>query len=65
MGKILSLLVGAIVMTLGIILLVAWWYEFVFFLKGIVPVLLIFGGVIAMLAGYAEMKDSIKNKAKI
>ncbi|MDP8299673.1 MAG: hypothetical protein P9L88_07230 [Candidatus Tantalella remota] len=62
MGKILSLLIGGIVAVLGLILLVAWWYEFLFILRGAVPALLIIGGIIAVLAGFSELKDVIKNK---
>ena len=62
MGKILSLLIGTIIAITGFILLIAWWYEFLFLLRGIVPVLLIFGGIIAVLAGFSELKDVIKGK---
>jgi hypothetical protein len=62
MGKILSLLIGSIVTLAGLILLVAWWYEFLFVLRGVLPLLLIFGGVIAIIAGLAELKDALKLK---
>ena len=62
MGKILSLLVGGIVTLLGLILLVAWWYEFMFMLKGIIPLILILGGAVALLAGISEYKDILKIK---
>lgn len=62
MGKILSLLIGAIVAVLGLILLIRWGYEFLFFLRGVVPILMIIGGVIAVLAGMSEMKDVLKGK---
>lgn len=64
MGKILSLLIGAIVAVLGLILLIAWWYEFLFFIRGVLPCLMILGGVIAVLAGMSEMKDVLKGKAE-
>lgn len=64
MGKILSLLIGAIVTVLGLILLIAWWYEFVFLLKGVIPVLLILLGIIAIFAGIAELKDRLKEEKK-
>ena len=60
MGKILSLLVGAIITVLGLILLVAWWYELMFVLRGIIPLFLILGGIIAILAGISEFRDVIK-----
>ncbi|MFH1553059.1 MAG: hypothetical protein ABID83_05435 [Candidatus Omnitrophota bacterium] len=62
MGKILSLLIGSIVAVVGLILLFAWWYELLFVLRGTVPVILILGGVIAVLAGFSELKDVIKSK---
>ena len=62
MGKILSLLIGAIVTIVGLILLVAWWYELIFVLRGIVPGLLILGGIIAVIAGFSELKDVVKGK---
>ena len=60
MGKVLSLLIGAVVAILGLILLIAWWYEFMFLLRGCIPVMLIFGGVIAVIAGLSELKDVLK-----
>ncbi|MFC1570414.1 hypothetical protein ACFL4E_01385 [Candidatus Omnitrophota bacterium] len=62
MGKVLSLLIGTIVAILGLILLLAWWYEFLFLLRGIVPVVLILGGILAVLAGFSELKDVLKGK---
>jgi CHASE2 domain-containing sensor protein len=64
MGKILSLLIGAIITVLGLILLIAWWYEFVFLLKGVIPILLILFGIIAIFAGIAELKDRLKEEKK-
>lgn len=62
MGKILSLLIGAIVAILGLILFVAWFYEFLFIVKGVLPVMLILGGVIAVIAGLGELKDVVAKK---
>ncbi len=63
MGKILSLLVGSIITIVGLILLIAWWYEFLFVLRGTLPVILILGGIVAVLAGISELRDVIKSKA--
>ena len=60
MGKTLSITIGAIVVFVGLILLIAWWYEFLFILRGVVPVVLILGGVVALLAGLSELKDTLK-----
>ena len=62
MGKILSLLIGAIVVIVGLILFVAWWYEFLFVLRGVIPGMLILGGIVAVIAGLSELKDTLKNK---
>ncbi|MFQ5952751.1 MAG: hypothetical protein ACE5JK_05025 [Candidatus Omnitrophota bacterium] len=62
MSKILSLLIGAVVAIVGLILLIAWWYEFLFLLRGCIPVTLILGGVIAVIAGLGELKDVLKTK---
>ncbi len=60
MGKILSLAVGSIVALIGLILLAMWWNEFLFLLRGIIPAVLILGGVISVIAGISEFKDTAK-----
>ena len=62
MRKTLSLAIGSLVVFVGLVLLIIWWYEFLFLLKGTIPVLLILGGVIALFAGFAELKDTLKDK---
>ena len=62
MGKTLSLLIGAIVSVVGLILLIAWWYEFMFLIRGIIPLVLVGGGVVAIVAGFSEFKDTLKSK---
>jgi len=64
MGKILSLLIGAVVSVVGLILLIAWWYQFVMILQGLIPVVLILGGVVAVVAGFSELKDILKSKGE-
>lgn len=64
MGKVLSLLIGAIVAIVGLILLIAWWYELLFVLRGTIPVMLVLGGVIAVIAGFSELKDVLKSKGE-
>ncbi|HPN73216.1 MAG TPA: hypothetical protein PKZ41_04395 [Candidatus Omnitrophota bacterium] len=64
MGKMLSVLVGGIVLLLGLILIVSWWFEFIFLLKGVVPGALILGGLVAVLAGISEFKDTAKAKTE-
>jgi len=62
MGKTLSLIIGGVVLFLGLVLLLMWWYEFLFILRGIVPAILILGGAIAILAGISELRDTQKSK---
>lgn len=64
MSKVLSIIIGALVAAAGIILIVRWWYELLFVLRGTVPAILIFGGVIALIAGITELKDTLKSKEK-
>lgn len=62
MGKVLSIIIGALVAAAGVILVICWWYELLFVLRGAVPAILIFGGVIALIAGISELKDTLKSK---
>jgi predicted tellurium resistance membrane protein TerC len=62
-GKFISVTAGAIVFFIGLVLLIAWWYEFSFVLRAIAPALLIFGGIIAIFAGINEFKDTLKAKS--
>ncbi len=62
MGKFLSVIVGGAVAVLGLIGLLAWKHEFGVMLKGTVPAMLIFGGVIAVIAGISEIKDEAASK---
>jgi len=62
MGKFLGIAIGAGVAFFGLLLLIFWWYEFLFILRGFIPVILIFTGVIALFAGLSELKDTIKSK---
>jgi len=47
---------GVIAILIGIMGLVSWWCQFVDLLKGILPILLILCGVIALIFGISEMK---------
>ncbi|MGB2630462.1 MAG: hypothetical protein WBD24_02865 [Candidatus Omnitrophota bacterium] len=62
MSKVLSLLIGAVVAIVGLILLIAWWYEFLFLLRGCIPVMFLVGGVIGVVAGLSELKDVLRSK---
>jgi len=62
MGKFLGIVIGGISVFFGLLLLIAWWYEFLFILRGLVPAAIIFGGSIALFAGISELKDTFKSK---
>lgn len=55
-----TLLGGAIAAAFGLIGLVIWWEEFFEVLAGIVPVMLLLGGGLAIYLGFDELKDSWK-----
>lgn len=52
-----ALVGGLIALLLGIIGIFAWWHEFLLLLKGVIPPILILGGVLATYLGAEEMKD--------
>jgi hypothetical protein len=60
-----TLLGGAIAAALGLIGLVIWWEEFFEVLAGIVPVMLLLGGGLAIYLGFDELKDSWKKEEVI
>ena len=62
MGKFIGITIGAILAFIGLVLLIAWWYEFLFVLRGAIPAILILGGVVALFAGISELKDTLKSK---
>lgn len=64
MGKALSLAIGAVITVIGLILLVAWRDALLFVLRGVLPCMLILGGVVAVIAGFSELKDTLKDKKK-
>ncbi len=57
-----TLLGGAIAAAFGLIGLVIWWEEFFEVLAGIIPVMLLLGGGLAIYLGWDELKDSRKEE---
>ena len=57
-----TLLGGAVAAAFGLIGLVIWWEEFFEVLAGIIPVMLLLGGGLAICLGFDELKDSWKEK---
>lgn len=62
MGNMLTVAGGASAVLLGIIGLVAWRDSFFTLLKGSIPAFLLVGGLIALMAGLGELKESQKAK---
>ncbi len=62
MGKYLSVIIGAVVALLGLWGLMGWWSDFLLVLRGSIPAMLIFGGIIAVIAGVSELKDGLASK---
>lgn len=62
MEKLLSIIIGSAVAAAGVVLLVIWWQDFLFLVRGCIPAMMILGGVIAVIAGVGEIKDLLKSK---
>ena len=62
MGKYLGLVIGAVVTLAGLIGLIGWRSDLLTVLKGSVPLVLIFGGGIALVAALSELKDFANSK---
>ena len=62
MGKIISVILGAVAALIGIILLLKWWDSFIMGVKAAMPVILIFGGTVSLIAGLSELKDELQEK---
>ena len=59
----MSLLVGGIVsVVLGVIGFSQWWSDFLVILKGVFPMLLILGGILAVYVGIDDMQDRLKDE---
>ena len=61
MAKVLGLLIGSAVVIAGVYLLMVWRGEFLVVIKGVMPVVFILGGGIAVMSGFSEWKDSLKS----
>ena len=64
MGKYSSIIIGSCVAILGLIGVIAWWADALAIIKGSIPVILVFGGVIAVIAGLTELKDEVVRQSK-
>ncbi len=63
MGKFIAIVGGLIVMAGGILLAIfVWWQEFYELVFGVIPPLLFFIGLIALIAGISSIKDAKRTK---
>ena len=63
MSKYLSVIGGLIAIVLGVMGLVSWWEEYIAgFLKSGLVMILLLGGLLAVIAGIGEIKDSLEEK---
>jgi len=60
----LALVGGLAALLLGVIGLIAWWDEFLWLLKGCIPLMLILGGALATYLGAEEIKDKRRAEAE-
>jgi hypothetical protein len=52
------LLGGIVALVIGFIGLVIWWFEFLRILKGVVPIILVLGGALAIYLGIEDIKTT-------
>jgi hypothetical protein len=52
----MAILIGIIMLALGLSLAFAWQVQFVQYLQGLLPTVLLFFGLIVLLVGYSERK---------
>lgn len=62
MGKVVSVIGGVIAIIIGVILFFTWTKALVLGIQFSIMAILIFGGLIALIAGISEIKDSIAAK---
>ena len=55
----LAIILGMIFVAIGVFGVVAWWSAFLIVLKGLVPVMLACGGLLAVIAGITSIRDSM------
>ncbi len=56
------LLGGIVALVIGIVGLIGWWADFVLILKGVIPILLVLGGALAIYLGIEEVKTETPAK---
>jgi len=63
MGKLISIIGGTVAVVIGLVLaLFAWREAFILGIEFLIMIVLILGGLIAVVAGISEIKDSLAAK---
>ncbi len=63
MGKVIAIIGGIIAIAGGVYLvLFVWCQEFIDLVFGCIPLILFFGGLIALIAGISSIKDAARTK---
>jgi hypothetical protein len=57
-----NIIIGVVITLLGVLGLAGWWNDFITILKGSLPVILIFSGIIAVIAGASELQEKLGAK---
>lgn len=52
------LLGGIVALIIGIVGVIGWWADFVLILKGVIPILLVLGGALAVYLGVEEVRTA-------
>ncbi len=52
------LISGIVALVIGFIGLIAWWGDFIKILRGVVPIILVFGGALAVYLGIEDIKTA-------
>jgi len=62
MSNIVSIVGGGIAIIIGLLGLILWWDFLIAILKGGIPILLLLGGIISLMVGISEIKESSKSQ---
>ena len=56
------LIAGAVSAVLGLVGLMAWWQDFFIILSGCMPIVLLFGGILAIYVGFDDIQDKMQEE---
>ena len=62
MGNMAGIIGGAVAAALGLLGFIFWWDSFTTVLKGGIPLLLLLGGIISLVAAINELRETAKTK---